>query len=74
MQNKHQPPTDTDLSNTELTKYYENLISYIRSRLNIIGTSVYLLQADWRDWGFADTKYFKKINEELESIRKLINN
>lgn len=62
-----------DLTNMDVVKNYENLISYLRSRLNVINTSVYLLEASWKEGMGDPTKYFKKINEEMESIRKLIN-
>lgn len=65
--------TNIDLNETQLVKYYENLISFIRSRLNVIGTSVYLLQSDLPATDVQSYKYFRKINEEIDSIRKLIN-
>ena len=65
--------TNTELSEKQLVEYYENLISFIRSRLNVIGTSVYLLQADLPGTNFHTHKYIQKINEEIDSIRKLIN-
>jgi len=65
---------DTTESSTEqIQQYYENLISYIRSRLNVIVTSVYLLESNWPDKTADGIKYFHKINEEIEAIRKLIN-
>lgn len=65
--------TNIDLNETQLVKYYENLISFIRSRLNVIGTSVYLLQSGLPATDVQSYKYFRKINEEIDSIRKLIN-
>lgn len=61
----------TDKGQTESTR--EDLLSYLRSRLNIIGTSVYLIQSKLADNEKDVGKYFKKINDEIESIRKLIN-
>jgi hypothetical protein len=64
---------ELNLPDPQVEEYYENLISYIRSRLNIIGTSVYLLETNWFSRGEDVSKYFRKINEEMESIRRLIN-
>jgi hypothetical protein len=54
-------------------KDFESLLSFIRSRLDIIGTSIYLLENNWSDKTSDPGKYFKKINDEMELIRKLIN-
>jgi hypothetical protein len=54
-------------------KDYENLLSFIRSKLDVIGTSIYLLENNWSDKSNDPGKYFKKINDEMELIRKLIN-
>jgi len=54
-------------------KDFESLLSFIRSRLDVIGTSIYLLENNWSDKTNDPGKYFKKINEEMELIRKLIN-
>ncbi|MEJ2636762.1 MAG: hypothetical protein P8184_15905 [Calditrichia bacterium] len=62
-----------DLTDAELKEYYENLIAYVRSRLNIIGTSLYLLETHWSSEQADVLKYIRKINEEMESIRKFIN-
>lgn len=63
----------TETSPRQIQQYYENLLSYIRSRLNVIVTSLYLLESNWEDKSADGIKYFHKINEEIESIRKLIN-
>ncbi len=60
-------------STEQVQQYYENLLSYIRSRLNVIVASVYLLETNWQDKTTDGAKYFHKINEEVEAIRKLIN-
>jgi hypothetical protein len=52
---------------------FESLLSFIRSRLDVIGTSIYLLENNWSDKTSDPGKYFKKINDEMELIRKLIN-
>jgi len=64
----------SELSSQEIVEYYERILSYIRSRLNVIGTSLYLLQENFPFHCAEEIKYFNKINEELESIRRLINN
>ncbi len=66
--------TEVSAGPTE-NEYYENLISYIRSKLNIINTSVYLLESNLSITAQTSdvSKYIRKINEEMESIRRLIN-
>ncbi|GAB4375634.1 MAG: hypothetical protein Kow0042_21250 [Calditrichia bacterium] len=73
MQNKSTTLFQTDYSEAQLIEYYENLISFIRGRLNVIGTSIYLLQSGLEVTDFENRKYLQKINDELDSIRKLIN-
>lgn len=52
---------------------FDDFISFLRSRLDIISTSVYLLEVCWYEGRKDPIKYLKKINEEMESIRKFIN-
>jgi hypothetical protein len=49
------------------------LIPFIRSRLYVISTSLYLLEGEMNSRDYDCKKYLKKINEELEMIRKFIN-
>jgi hypothetical protein len=49
------------------------IIPFIRSRLDVISTSVYLLEETIENSDHEGKKYLKKINEELEMIRKFIN-
>ena len=49
------------------------IIPFIRSRLGVISTSVYLLEETIENLDHEGKKYLKKINEELELIRKFIN-
>jgi len=57
----------------EISEEYRNLISFIRSRLDVISTSLYLLEESCPEENIAAIKYLKKINDEMESIRKFIN-
>lgn len=52
---------------------FDNFLSFLRSRLDVISTSVYLLEVCWYEGRKDPIKYLKKINEEMESIRKFIN-
>ncbi len=54
-------------------KYYEGLLSYLRGRLNVINTSLYLVESSLNNSDGDVIKYLKKINDEMDSIRKLIN-
>lgn len=60
-------------SEKQIKEYYEGLLSFIRSRLNVISTSVYLLQSESQEYSLERFKYLQKINEEIDSIRRLIN-
>lgn len=59
--------------NTDLSEEYRNLVSFIRSRLDVISTSLYLLEESCPVENDNTIKYLKKINDEMESIRKFIN-
>ena len=48
-------------------------IHFLRSRLYVINTSLYLLGEYLDNSDQVGKKYIKKINEELETIRKFIN-
>ncbi len=51
---------------------YQEIITFIRSRLNVIGTSVYLLESQYKDRDLDGIRHFRKINSEIESIRKVL--
>jgi len=51
----------------------EEFLSFIRSRLNIIGTSAYLLEESLDKPDRNSRRYLQKINREIETIRNLIN-
>ncbi|GAB4332824.1 MAG: hypothetical protein Kow0037_10700 [Calditrichia bacterium] len=55
--------------------HYETILAFIRSRLNVIGTSIYLLETDLNQSAqeIPNKKYLKIIKDELDSIRRLIN-
>ncbi len=57
----------------EISEEYRNLVSFLRSRLDVISTSLYLLEDSCREENIQAIKYLKKINDEMESIRKFIN-
>ncbi|MCK5453420.1 MAG: hypothetical protein KAJ16_03610 [Calditrichia bacterium] len=57
----------------EISEEYRNLVSFLRSRLDVISTSLYLLEGSCREENIQAIKYLKKINDEMESIRKFIN-
>ncbi len=49
------------------------LLTFLRSRLNVISTSLYLLETSMDPADSAAKKYLIKINQEIDSIRKYIN-
>ena len=49
------------------------LLTFLRSRLNVISTSLYLLETSLDPADNAAKKYLIKINQEIDSIRKYIN-
>jgi hypothetical protein len=57
----------------DVSEEYRNLVSFIRSRLDVISTSLYLLERSCQEENIELIKYLKKINDEMESIRKFIN-
>jgi len=59
--------------NIDISEEYRNLVSFIRSRLDVISTSLYLLEESCQVDNNSTIKYLKKINDEMESIRKFIN-
>ena len=57
----------------EGSENYQNLVTFLRSRLDVISTSLYLLEESVLENSEKTVKYLKKINDEMESIRKFIN-
>ena len=49
------------------------LLCAIRSRLNVIGTTMYLLEESLALEKAADKRYFSKMKKEMETVRRLIN-
>lgn len=50
----------------------QNLLEILRTRLNVLNTSVFLLTEKLNDSDLKTNEYLKKINREMERIRKLI--
>lgn len=50
----------------------QNLMEILRTRLNVLNTSVFLLAEKLNDSDLKTSEYLKKINREMERIRKLI--
>ncbi len=57
----------------ETLKEYADVISFIRSHLDIISTSIYLLEVCWFEDKNDPMKYLKKIKQEMEIIRLFLN-
>ena len=51
---------------------YENLLENLRSRLNVLNTSMFLLEDNIGDKNNKTDKYLKQINSELKRIRELV--
>lgn len=51
---------------------YQKLIENLRVRLNVLNASVFLLEEKMAVKDTGTTNYLEKINNELETIRKLI--
>jgi hypothetical protein len=51
---------------------YNNLIEELRTRLNILSTSLFLLYDSFNADDPKLDRYLKKINKEMEKIRQLI--
>jgi hypothetical protein len=73
MQNFREIPQKPELSNQQLSQYYQGLISFIRSRLNVINASFYLFQTSDHIKDNYGNRHLLKINKELETIRKILN-
>jgi signal transduction histidine kinase len=55
-----------------LLNEYNDLIEELRTRLNILNTSLFLLRDSFKQKDPKLTRYLKKINKEMEKIRQLI--
>lgn len=62
-----------NIHSPEKDEFLEDFFSFLRSRLNIIGTSLYLLKESIEENETPIQRYIHKINEEIDSIRKIIN-
>jgi len=51
---------------------YESLLENLRTRLNVLNTSIFLLEDNIGDKTRKADKYLKRINSELKRIRELI--
>jgi len=51
---------------------YKKLMELLRARLNVLNASVFLLEDNLVDSDYKTSCYIKRINTELERIRKLI--
>lgn len=54
-------------------KILKELLCSIRSRLNVIGTTMYLLEETVKLDTASKKRYFSKMKKEMETVRRLIN-
>ncbi len=52
---------------------WQQFLTFLRSRLNVISTSLYLLESSLAPGEVSPKKYIHKINEEIETIRQILN-
>lgn len=57
----------------EEVKILKELLCSIRSRLNVIGTTMYLLEEAVKLDTAPKKRYFSKMKKEMETVRQLIN-
>jgi len=57
---------------SEITLEEQNLIEILRTRMNVLNTSVFLLTEKIIGTDKKTNEYIKKINNELEHIRSII--
>lgn len=57
---------------TEANPEEQNLIEILRTRMNVLNTSVFLLTEKIHGTDKKTNEYIKKINSELEHIRSII--
>ena len=51
---------------------YKNILEDLRTRLNVLNTSIFLLEENLTDPDYKTNKYFQRINKELKRIREMI--
>jgi hypothetical protein len=56
----------------EADSEYKILLENLRSRLNVLNTSIFLLEENIPDSNAVSNKYIKKINSEIKRIREMI--
>ncbi len=59
-------------SSQESVQEYKELLENLRSRLNVLNTSIFLLEENIPNSNFRTNKYFKQINREIKRIREMI--
>lgn len=59
-------------SHKESVQEYKDLLENLRSRLNVLNTSIFLLEENIPNTNFRTNKYIKQINREIKRIRDLI--
>lgn len=69
-QTKEQTVLDTPLDRHPLA--LQEFLSIVRNRLNVISTSLYLLESSL-EAPHPHSRYIEKMKHELEALRKLIN-
>ncbi|MEL6822409.1 MAG: hypothetical protein AAFP70_11650 [Calditrichota bacterium] len=57
----------------EEVEILKELLCAIRSRLNVIGTTMYLLEDAVKLDTASKKRYFSKMKKEMETVRRLIN-
>lgn len=60
--------------NTELLVEYDSMIEELRKRLNVLSTSLFLLDETSKPNDPKLQRYLKNINREMEKIRQIISN
>ncbi len=61
----------TEVMDSNLVEY-KLLLENLRTRLNVLNTSIFLLENNLNQTDDKTYKYLKQINKELEKIRRLI--
>lgn len=56
----------------EAVQEYKDLLENLRSRLNVLNTSIFLLEDNMPDSSFRTNKYLKQINREITRIREML--
>ncbi len=59
-------------SSQESVQEYKELLENLRSRLNVLNTSIFLLEENIPNSTFRTNKYIKQINREIKRIREMI--